>query len=120
MVREVSTRSRVSGDGRLSGMDRKTFPFVAVALGLLLYLLLWRSGASNPEAGLSLPVLTLLFVAELGFFVTLAGVVAGGLRLLEEGFEAFLATVVAGCAILAGTLFITGLGLWRLVTLEAP
>ncbi len=93
---------------------------IAVVLGLSLYLLLWQAGASNPGGGLSLPVLTLLFMAELGFFVTLAGVVAGGLRLLEEGFESLLASAVVGCAILAGGLFVMGLGLWKLVTLEAP
>ncbi len=101
-------------------MNRKTFPIIAAVLGLILYLLLLRAGASNPGAGLSLPLLTLLFMAELGFFVTLAGMVAGGLRLLEEGFETVLASVVVGCAILAGGLFFTGVELWKLVTLEAP
>ncbi|GEM_PF-6348449 len=93
---------------------------IAVILGSLLYLLLWQAGAGNPGGGLSLPVLTLLFMAELGFFVTLAGMVAGGLRLLEEGFGVLPASLVAGCAALAAALFVIGLELWKLVTLEAP
>ena len=101
-------------------MNRKTFPPIAAVLGLFLYLLLLQAGASDPDEGLSLPLLTLLFMAEVGFFVTLAGVVAGGLRLAEEGFGLFPASVVAGCVVLSGVLFVIGLELWKLVTLEVP
>ncbi len=95
-------------------MNRARFPALAVPLGLLLHLLLWRSGASGEMDSLSLPLLTLLFVAEFGFVVTAIGAALGGSTLMEQGFKPLPALLVAVCVLLATGFALVGLRLWGL------
>ncbi|HHL45241.1 MAG TPA: hypothetical protein ENJ24_01575 [Gammaproteobacteria bacterium] len=96
-------------------MNRTLFPILAASMGVFLHLLLFQTGALNPDDGLSLPVLTLLFVSEFGFFVTAIGAVVGGRRLLRQGLRIVPALVVLSCAGFAAGFFIIGMRLWKLI-----
>jgi len=84
-------------------------------MGALLHLLLFQTGALNPDKGLSLPVLTLLFVSEFGFFVTAIGAVVGGRGLLKQGLKTVPVLVVLSCAGFTAGFVIVGMGLWKLI-----
>ncbi len=96
-------------------MSRKFFPMLATSMGLFLHLLLLWSGVFEPDEGLSLPLLTLLFIAEFGLFVTIAGVIAGGMALSKQGFGITLVAVVLSCTLFAAGFVIVGWGLWKLI-----
>lgn len=91
---------------------KRRYPWLALGLGLLLGLIIFRFGALNPEGQRSLPLLTLLLMAEFGFLVT--GVAAGiGVRdLIRQGAQ--LATIIllsGNLALAAGFLWV-GVALW--------
>ena len=88
---------------------------LAASMGLLLHLLLFQTGALSPENGLSLPVLTLLFVSEFGFFVTAIGAVMGVRGLLKQGLRIVPVLVVLSCTGFAAGFFIIGMRLWKLI-----
>ncbi len=93
-------------------MNPSRFPALAALLGFLLHLLLARTGATDAEGTLSLPLLTLLFVAEFGFVVTAIGALLGGSALLQQGFRPFPALVTAACALFAAGFALAGFNLW--------
>jgi len=84
-------------------------------MGLFFHLLLFQTGALSPDGGLSLPVLTLLFISEFGFFVTAIGAVVGGRGLFNQGLKTVPVLVVFSCAGFAAGFIIAGMGLWRLI-----
>lgn len=88
------------------------YPALALGLGLLFGLILFRFGALNPEAEHSLPLLTLLLVAEFGFLVTCVAAGIGVRDLIRRG--ARLATIVLLCGnlLLAAGFLRVGLALW--------
>ncbi len=88
---------------------------LAASMGLLLHLLLFQTGALNPDGGLSLPVLTLLFVSEFGFFLTAIGAVVAGRSLLRQGLKTVPLLVVLSCTGFAAGFVIVGMGLWKLI-----
>jgi hypothetical protein len=88
------------------------FPWVALGLGLLIALLLVKTGALAPEATRSLPLLTLLIVTEFGFFLTAIGAGLAIRSLVAHGFNVALSMALAGCAVLAGGFLWLGLQLW--------
>ena len=50
-------------------MSKANFPFVALALGLFLMGILYKTGAAQPGAELVLPLLTVLIISEFGFIL---------------------------------------------------
>lgn len=88
------------------------FTWVALGAGLLIALLLLKSGALATEAGRTLPLLTLLIGAEFGFFVTAIGAGLAARTLVSQGFQAVLLIVLLACVALAGGFVWLGLRLW--------
>jgi hypothetical protein len=88
------------------------FSWMALGVGLLIALLLLKTGALAPEAARSLPLLTLLIVAEFGFFLTAIGAGLAIRHLLAQGFDVALSIALAGCVALAGGFLWLGLRLW--------
>ena len=89
-----------------------SFPWLALGLGLLVALLLSATGALGPEEGRRLPLLTLLIVAEFGFFVTAIGAFVAVRTLLREGLNIALGAVAVGCLGLAAAFLWLGVRLW--------
>ncbi|MCU7853790.1 MAG: hypothetical protein KZQ80_16430 [Candidatus Thiodiazotropha sp. (ex Monitilora ramsayi)] len=89
-----------------------TFPWFATGIGIVLAIVLMRSGALSAGKELSLPLLTLLFISEFGFIVTAVGGVVAGKTLLQSGrsWNNLLLTVT--CIFLSVAFFTIGILLW--------
>ena len=88
------------------------FPWLALAIGLLIAIALQQSGALNAATENRLPLLTLLVMSEFGFIVTAIG--AGlGMRVLykRDGGAAILVSVL-GCLLFAAGFLWVGMRLW--------
>jgi hypothetical protein len=108
VVEDAETRTRMS----------KRFPFTwaAAGLGLVLALVLALGGApggaiDTPTAR-GMPLLTRLFIGELGFLITAAGAFWGFKHRRRQGSE--IATLIAAvaCIALAIAFLLMGIGLW--------
>lgn len=88
------------------------FPWLALGLGLLVAFGLIGAGALGPAEVYRLPVLTLLIVAEFGFFLTAIGAGVGINRLLAHGMQPVLLLSVLGCGVLACGFLWLGMQIW--------
>lgn len=93
-------------------MTRANFPFVALALGLFLMGILYKTGATSPDAELVLPLLTVLIISEFGFIVMVIAVFLGGQTLVRNGFEIVLGVVTLLCGMLGVEFMLVGLEHW--------
>ncbi|MEN8108498.1 MAG: hypothetical protein ABFS22_10900 [Pseudomonadota bacterium] len=85
---------------------KRSFPLIALALGMLLTLVLMRFG----DAGL--PLLTALLISEFGFLLT---AIAAGISvrdLLKDGLHAVCILLLIGNALLAANFLRMGLAFW--------
>ncbi|MGB0723096.1 MAG: hypothetical protein ACPGU7_11955 [Gammaproteobacteria bacterium] len=92
-------------------MTRK-FPYIALALGLTFLLILTRAAQVDEQGNLALPLLALLGMAELGFFVCGFGVWFAAKELRAGGFQPILVGVAVLCALLGLRLAWIGTTLW--------
>lgn len=90
---------------------RWPFSGVALAVGLVLLVVLLKTGAMSPKPDRSLPLLTHLIIAEFGFFLTAIGA-GSALRGLIARFEPVAALTAAACGLLAVYFLWLGLRLW--------
>ena len=67
-------------------MKTINFPYIALALGLFLLLVVTRGSETDAEGLTALPLLTLLIVNECAFFLTAAGAFIGLKQLYSSGF----------------------------------
>lgn len=93
-------------------MNKSNFPFIALALGLLLMGILYKTGAADSGAELVLPLLTVLIISEFGFIVMSIAVFFGGQTLLRQGFDLVTAIVTMLCGMLAVEFLMVGLAHW--------
>lgn len=91
---------------------KRPYPWLALGLGLSLGLILFRFGALNPEGENSLPLLTLLLVAEFGFLVTCVAAGIGVRDLIRQGARLATIIVLCGNLVLAVGFLRVGLALW--------
>lgn len=85
---------------------------IALALGLFLMGILYRTGAADPESESVLPLLTVLIISEFGFIVTAIAVYFGGQTLARNGFDIVLAVVTLVCGMLAVEFMLIGIAHW--------
>jgi len=93
-------------------MNKANFPFIALAIGLFLMGVLFKTGAADANAELVLPLLTVLIISEFGFIVMAAAVFFGGQTLLNKGFDIVLAVVTLVCGMLGVEFMLIGLQHW--------
>lgn len=91
---------------------RLSFPWLALGLGLVIAMVLVSAGAVGPEAGRSLPLLTLLMIAEFGFFLNAIGAGLALRQLMQQGLNPGVILSAFGCAVLAAGFAWVGLQLW--------
>ncbi|MEJ2393919.1 MAG: hypothetical protein P8045_00615 [Candidatus Thiodiazotropha sp.] len=90
-----------------------SFPWFAAGTGLLLAMVLLKSGVLGDAADRGLPLLTMLFISEFGFFVTAAGSFVAGKSLLNQGRSWKNLLLTAACGVLAIAFFSLGILLWQ-------
>ncbi len=90
----------------------RSFPWLALAIGLLLALVLIRFSPLNPDATRTLPLLTALLMSEFGFVVTTIATVLGIREAMAKGPALKTILLVAGNLLLALGFLTLGLNLW--------
>ncbi len=99
-------------------MKTINFPYLALALGLFLLLIVTTGSETDAEGLTALPLLTLLIVNECAFFLTAAGAFIGLKQLYSSGFIIrknplyFMTTVI--CILLTIQFTLLGIELWPL------
>ena len=93
-------------------MSKANFPFIALALGLALMGVLYKTGAADPDAELMLPLLTVLVISEFGFIVMAVAVYMGALTLIRNGFDIVLGVVTLLCGMLGVEFMLVGIAHW--------
>lgn len=78
----------------------------------MIAIVLISAGAVGPAAGRSLPLLTLLMVAEFGFFLNAIGAGLAIRQLIQQGLNPGVILSASGCALLAAGFAWLGLQLW--------
>jgi hypothetical protein len=93
-------------------MNKTNFPFIALAIGLFLMGVLYKTGVTDPETEIVLPLLTVLIISEFGFIVMAAGVYLGIQTMLRNGFDIVLSVVTLLCGMLGVEFMLTGIEHW--------
>ena len=93
-------------------MKKINFPYIALGLGLFLMLIVYKGSETDNSGTTSMPLLTLLAISEVAFFVTAFGAYFGVKRMLSNGFRLIDATIAVFCALLAIKFMMLGITLW--------
>ncbi len=93
-------------------MNKNAFPLIASGIGVVLALVLARSGVDISNREPLLPPLTLLFISEFGFLVTAAGAWFGGRTWLAQRSQLGMLLAALACLALALAFLYIGLALW--------
>lgn len=93
-------------------MNKTNFPFIALAIGLFLMGVLFKTGAADPSAELVLPLLTVLIISEFGFIVMAIAVFFGVQTLAKSGFDIVVAVVTLLCGMLGVEFMLVGIEHW--------
>ncbi|NIW10310.1 MAG: hypothetical protein GWN33_06900 [Gammaproteobacteria bacterium] len=93
-------------------MSNQKFPLLAAGLGFLLALVFIQSGSRQSGLTDGLPLLTLLFLCEIGLIVTLIGGVMSGILWFKNrhNFAMLMNTII--CLILSIYFIMTGIYIW--------
>ena len=99
-------------------MKTVNFPYLALALGLFLLLIIIKGSELDADGVAALPLLTLLIVNECAFILTAAGIFIGLKHLKTIGFKLtqnplYTMTVIL-CILLAIQFTLLGINLWPL------
>ena len=99
-------------------MKTINFPYIAMALGLFLMMLVTRGSELDAQGNMALPLLTLLIANECAFFLTIAGSYIGLKNLKSINFNIrlkplYTITTIL-CILLTIQFTLLGLKLWPL------
>ncbi|MES9843933.1 MAG: hypothetical protein ABW162_06725 [Candidatus Sedimenticola sp. PURPLELP] len=93
-------------------MKKQNYPFIALALGLTLLLIVIYGNQINNAGTPAVPLLTLLVVNEFGFFATAIGSYIGIRHIMATGMKPIY-TITTGCCLLLSIYFMfMGIALW--------
>jgi hypothetical protein len=93
-------------------MNKHRYPWIAMLIGLILLTALLAAGAASGSGEYSLPLLTMLFMSELGMLVSGAGAFVGGQLWLARRSDSAMLFAALVSAVLAIGLLVLGLVLW--------
>jgi hypothetical protein len=93
-------------------MSNQKLPFLAAGLGFLLALVLIQSGSGLSGFTDGLPLLTLLFLCEIGLIVTLVGGVMSGIIWFKNRRNFAMLINAMVCLILGIYFIMTGIFIW--------
>jgi hypothetical protein len=95
-------------------MKTPDFPYIALALGAFLLLVVFRGSQIASDGLTSLPLLTLLVVSEFSFFVNAIGAYIGFTQIRKIGFQPLYALITLLCLALSLYFMWLGIKLWPL------
>ncbi len=95
-------------------MKTHDFPYIALALGAFLLLVVLRGSQIASDGLTSLPLLTLLVVSEFSFFVNAIGAYIGFNHSRKTGFKPVYTMVSVLCLALSLYFMWLGIQLWPL------
>jgi fatty-acid desaturase len=95
-------------------MKTRDFPYIALALGLFLLLVVLRGSQLGNNGLTQLPLLTLLVVSEFSFFVNAIGAYIGFNQIRTTEFQARYALATILCGALSLYFMWLGIQLWPL------
>ena len=95
-------------------MKTRDFPYIALALGAFLLLVVLRGSQTASDGLTSLPLLTLLVVSEFSFFVNAIGAYIGFNEVRKTGFQPLYSLVTLLCLALSLYFMWLGIQLWPL------
>ncbi len=93
-------------------MSSEKFPYIAIALGVIFYVVLSLGGQLHADGSTHLPLLTLLLVSEFGFISHLAALYIVVKKCLRVGINVELLITASCCIIFIGYFLMTGLKFW--------
>lgn len=82
-------------------MTPPRFPVLALPLGITMSAALIFGSATGPDGRTALPILTLLFIAEFGFFTTAVGAYIGLKQIFREGIQFKDGLITVACMLLS-------------------
>lgn len=91
---------------------KRSYPWLALGLGLILGLVLMRFADPGDAGGPQLPLLTSLLMAEFGFLVTAIAAAICLRDLLKRGIEIPVLVLLSGNLLLVVNFMRLGLQLW--------
>lgn len=94
-------------------MNKTTFPWIAVTIGLFLIIGLYFAGAIPPSGEYAAPLLAMLFMSELGAIVSAAGAYTALRNWLDHRTQMLSLLLALVSAVLAIALLSTGVALWQ-------
>lgn len=95
-------------------MKIAVFPYLAVALGILLMMIVIQGSNAGAEGSAAIPLLTLLVISEFAFFVTGIGVYIGIKNFRSVARKPVYLGATLICALLAAGFLWMGFELWPL------
>lgn len=93
-------------------MQTIKFPYIALGLGLFLMLVITQGSQDDGEGGTRFPLLALLAISELAFFMCGFGVWFGYRDMRGNGVQPVMAGTTAICAVMAVAFAWLGVSLW--------
>ena len=100
--------------GQKNTMKKLNFPYIALGLGLVLMLIVYKGSETPDSGGTLIPLLMLLGICELAFFITGFGAYLGVKQMLSTGFRVIDAAIAIFCALLSVKFMLLGIELWPL------
>ncbi len=98
----------------LKQMKTFKFPYLALILGLFLFLLVMKGSVTDSNGVTAIPLLTLLIVSEFAFFVTASAVYIGVKHMRTAGITSAYAATTVACFLLSIRFMLYGISLWPL------
>jgi hypothetical protein len=99
-------------------MKTINFPYIAMALGLLMLMVVLRGSVTDTEGSTALPMLTLLIVNEFAFFLTAIGIYIGIRQIAASGYKLLsnplYSLTILICILLCIQFVLLGIKLWPL------
>ena len=99
-------------------MKTINFPYLSLALGLLLLMLITRGSETDADGVTALPLLTLLIINECAFFLSAAGSYIGFRQLtarnIKHSTKALYTITTVLCVLLTLQFTLLGIKLWPL------
>lgn len=92
-------------------MQKTVYPYIALAIGVALLLVLLIATTADKQ---TLPLLALLLVSEFGFIVTSIGAIVGLMTIKSNPRKFIMMLTTLVCAIMSVKFVLLGLDFWPL------
>lgn len=91
---------------------KNSFPYLALTIGLICSLVIFKGSQLNQDGNTLLPLLTLLIICEISFIITAIGGYMSARQIISTQFSYAVLFICVACVLLALQFMISGLRLW--------